>query len=154
MKAESLLSPSSNFITAIPWAQCASQSGGSSLESSQLVCQEIGSSCISMGAGMLPGQPGPVLTGFPKLLPQELLQGHPLTSPKPGWSDHHESRAAVTWQKQSRLTFLWALKLGTAWSDMWNSTKVLSSHAVLTVGLSQTSIYQNKDEPGPCLVED
>lgn len=84
MKAESLLSPRSNFITAVPWAQCASQSGGSSLESSQLVCQEIGSSCISMGAGMLLGLAGPVLTGFPKLLPQELLQGHPLTSPKPG----------------------------------------------------------------------
>lgn len=154
MKTESLLSPHSNFITAIPWAQCASQSGGSSLESSQLVCQEIGSSCISMGAGMLPGLVRPVLTGFPKLLPQELLQGHPLTSPKPGWSNDRESRTAVTWQKQRRLTFLWAPKLGTVWSDKWNSTKVLSSHTVLTVGLSQTNTYQNKDEPGPCLVED
>lgn len=33
---------------------------------------------------MLPGLAGPVLTGFPKLLPQELLQGHPLTSPNLG----------------------------------------------------------------------
>lgn len=57
MKGESLSAPCSNFITTIPGlgSQCVSHSGGSCLESSQLVCQQIGSSCISMGVGMLLG---------------------------------------------------------------------------------------------------